>query len=119
VVNDGICKRISEIREKQAVKCEMTKDQFRQFLVSVYSGEAGRLALWPLFPSIHLSNLVKSCPASSQPILSKARSTPSFYASRLWSSSHAPARGRTQPDCLRQRRQVRPGTEDPPSPDCG
>ena len=35
MVNDGICKRISEIREEQAAKCEMTKDQFRQFLVSV------------------------------------------------------------------------------------
>jgi hypothetical protein len=35
MVNDGICKRISEVREEQAAKCEMTKDQFRQFLVSV------------------------------------------------------------------------------------
>ena len=35
MVNDGICKRISESREEQAAKCEMTKDQFRQFLVSV------------------------------------------------------------------------------------
>ena len=35
MVNDGIRKRISEIREEQAAKCQMTKDQFRQFLVSI------------------------------------------------------------------------------------
>jgi hypothetical protein len=35
LVNPSICNRISEIREEQAAKCEMTKDQFRQFLVSV------------------------------------------------------------------------------------
>ena len=35
VVRRGIKERINEIREEQAAKCEMTKDQFRRFLVSV------------------------------------------------------------------------------------
>jgi hypothetical protein len=35
LVNPSICKRISEIRADQSDKCEMTKDQLRQFLVSV------------------------------------------------------------------------------------
>ena len=35
MVNDGIRKRISEIRGEQAAKCQMTKDQLRRFLVSV------------------------------------------------------------------------------------
>ena len=35
LVNPSICKRIREICEDQAKKCEITKDQLRQFLVSI------------------------------------------------------------------------------------
>ena len=35
LVNPSICKRIREIRAEQAEKCEINKDQLRQFLVSI------------------------------------------------------------------------------------
>ena len=35
VVKRGIKERINEIREEQSAKCEITKDQLRQFLVSI------------------------------------------------------------------------------------
>jgi hypothetical protein len=35
MVNDGISKRVAELKEAQSKKCEMTRDQLREFLVSV------------------------------------------------------------------------------------
>ena len=35
MVNDGIRKRVAELKEAQSRKCEMTRDQLREFLVSV------------------------------------------------------------------------------------
>ena len=35
MVNDGISKRVAELKEAQSKKCEMTRDQLRQFLVDV------------------------------------------------------------------------------------
>ena len=35
MVNDGIRKRVAELKEAQSKKCEMTRDQLRQFLVDV------------------------------------------------------------------------------------
>ena len=33
MVNDGISKRVAELKKAQAKKCEMNRDQLRQFLV--------------------------------------------------------------------------------------
>ena len=35
MVNDSIRKRVAELKEAQSKKCEMTRDQLREFLVSV------------------------------------------------------------------------------------
>ena len=35
MVNDSIRKRVAELKEAQSKKCEMTRDELRQFLVDV------------------------------------------------------------------------------------
>jgi hypothetical protein len=33
--NDGICSRIAELRAQQSAKAELSRDQFRQFLINI------------------------------------------------------------------------------------
>ena len=35
MVNNSICERVAELKEAQSKKCEMTRDQLRQFFVDV------------------------------------------------------------------------------------
>jgi hypothetical protein len=41
--NDGIGKRIAELRDEQAAKCEMSRDKLRQFLVEVITTLVGQI----------------------------------------------------------------------------
>jgi hypothetical protein len=43
MVNDGICKRVAELKEAQSQKSELSRDQLREFLTEVIVTPAGKV----------------------------------------------------------------------------
>jgi hypothetical protein len=43
MVNDGICKRVAELKEAQSQKSELSRDQAREFLTEVILTPAGKV----------------------------------------------------------------------------
>jgi Terminase small subunit len=43
MVNDGICKRVAELKEAQSQKSELSRDQLREFLTEVILTPAGKV----------------------------------------------------------------------------
>ena len=56
--NDGICSRIAELRAQQSAKAELSRDQFRQFLINVILAKPEQASMDKPPEGVEIVNLV-------------------------------------------------------------